>query len=75
MSRELASPHCPNADLDNLIAGYFFDEKILAANRTVDDIQAHGYDGRLFDWLTEVLNFEPPDGPERAWPILLQRIS
>jgi hypothetical protein len=33
------------------------------------------YDGRLFDWLTEMLNYGPPDGPERTWPILLELVA
>lgn len=32
------------------------------------------HDGRLFDWLTEMLNYGPPDGPEQAWPIILELI-
>ncbi|MBA2380816.1 MAG: hypothetical protein H0V73_01780 [Chloroflexi bacterium] len=34
-----------------------------------------GYDGRLFDWLTVVLNYGPADGPERAWPIILELVA
>ncbi|TMF40913.1 MAG: hypothetical protein E6I26_01925 [Chloroflexi bacterium] len=65
-------------DLDRLIDAYFADEKILAANRTPGPISKEplpGYDGRLFDWLTEMLNYGPPDGPEQAWPIILQLVA
>jgi hypothetical protein len=73
----------PNANLDELIDGYFADQKILAAS-TARRLRDHkpiptgpepGYDGRLFDWLTEMLNYGPPNGPERAWPIILQLIE
>lgn len=63
--------------LDQLIESHFSDEKILAANRTSGPVpkELPGYDGRLFDWLTEMLNYGPPDGPERAWPVILQLIA
>lgn len=64
--------------LDQLIESYFADEKILAANRRsglVSKEPLPGYDGRLFDWLTMMLNYGPPDGPEEAWPVILQLIS
>jgi hypothetical protein len=62
--------HDPNADLDDLIDGYFADAKI-------PDIRAagDGYDGRLFDWLTEMMISGPPDGPDQAWPIILQLVA
>ena len=62
-------------DLDRLIQAYFADEKILAANRTPGPISKEplpGYDGRLFDWLTKMINYGPQDGPEQAWPVILQ---
>jgi hypothetical protein len=34
-----------------------------------------GYDGRLFDWLVMMLNYGPPDGPERAWPIIVKLVA
>jgi hypothetical protein len=73
----------PNANLDELIEAYFADQKILSAS-TAQRLLDHkpipkgpepGYDGRLFDWLAEMLNYGPPDGPEQAWPIILQLIE
>jgi hypothetical protein len=70
----------PTADLDALIEAFFADEKILHADNAtrvgpIPDAPLPGYDGRLFDWLTEMLNYGPPDGPERAWPIVLELIA
>ena len=70
-----------HSDLDELIEGYFKDEKAAAAEGrraraegrpwvVGPDVPAD-HDGRLFDWLTVMLNYGPPDGPERAWPIIL----
>ena len=74
----------PNSDLDALIEGFFKDEKATAAEGrrarlegrpwVVGPDAAAGHDGRLFDWLTEMLNYGPPDGPEQAWPIILELI-
>src|SRR3954471_11483322 len=73
----------PNANLEELIEGYFSDQKILAAStarllrehKPIPKAPEPGYDGRLFDWLAEMLVYGPPDGPERAWPIILQLID
>lgn len=67
----------PNAELDSLIEAYFADWKILAAHRgsVLPDTPLADYDGGLFDWLVEMLNYGPPDGPERAWPIVLQLVA
>jgi hypothetical protein len=69
----------PTADLDDLIEAYFADEKILAADLPrVGPFPVGGlpgYDGRLFDWLTEMTNYGPADGPERAWPVVLELIA
>lgn len=73
----------PNPDLDNLIEAYFADQRILAANsaallaehKPVPKTPLAGYDGRLFDWLIEMLNHGPADGPERAWPIVVQLVA
>lgn len=73
----------PTEDLDGLIERYFADQKILATLpgregmtserlRQVDDA---GYDGRLFDWLTEMVSYGPADGPEQAWPVVLELIA
>lgn len=73
----------PSDDLDELVAGYFRDAKILAAE-TARHLAEHspiertpipGYDGRLFDWLTEMLHYGPTDGPEQAWPIILTLVD
>jgi hypothetical protein len=73
----------PNPNLEELIEGYFSDQKILAAStarllrehKPIPKAPEPGYDGRLFDWLAEMLVYGPPDGPERAWPIILQLID
>ena len=73
----------PNVNLDELIEGYFADQKILAAStarllrehKPIPKAPEPGYDGRLFDWLAEMLIYGPPDGPERAWPIILHLID
>lgn len=73
----------PYANVDELIEGYFADEKILAADTArhradhtpIPADPLPGYDGRLFDWLTEMLGYGPPDGPERAWPIVLELVT
>ncbi len=74
----------PYADLDALIEGFFKDEKATAAEGRRARMEGRpwvvgpqvpaGHDGRLFDWLTEMLNYGPPDGPEQAWPIILELI-
>lgn len=64
----------PNADLDNLIEAYFADQKVLAAQRGPGPA-GDEYDGRLFDWLTEMMISGPPDGPDQAWPIILQLVA
>ena len=77
-------PEIPEAgdDLDRMIEAYFVDQRILAAEnarRRTDRAPAPaaliGYDGQLFDWLVMMLNYGPPDGPERAWPIVLDLIE
>jgi hypothetical protein len=75
----------PEADLDEQIVGYFNDQSILAANRAANEARLPGeplipvpetYDGRLFDWLTFMfLEHRPPDGPARAWPVILTLIA
>ena len=74
----------PEANLDELIAGYFNDERILGAKVAAERARRRGepvlpvpegYDGRLFDWLTEMLNYGPVDGPQRAWPVILALIE
>jgi len=60
----------PRSDLDRSIERYFQDQKILG-KRVSRKERLDGYDGRLFDWLTEMLNYGPPDGPEQVWPITL----
>ncbi len=73
----------PTEDLDALIEAYFADQKILAADTArhlaqhtpVPNTPVAGYDGRLIDWLTEMLNYGPPDGPERAWPVILELVA
>jgi hypothetical protein len=73
-------------DLDGLIQGYFNDERILAAKVAAQKARRRGepevpvpegYDGRLFDWLTEMLmpRHGPADGPQRAWPIILALVE
>ena len=66
----------PNDDLDELVAGYFRDARILAAE-TARHLAEHspiepgripGYDGRL-------LNYGPTEGPEQAWPIILTLVA
>lgn len=74
----------PQRDLDALVAGYFRDQKAAAAEGRRARMEGRpwvvpvgvpaDYDGRLFDWLTEMLNYGPPDGPEQAWPIILELI-
>jgi hypothetical protein len=72
-----------NTDLADLIAAYFVDQKLLSAStarliaerRPVPTERLAGYDGRLFDWLAEMLNYGPPDGPEVAWPIILELVA
>jgi hypothetical protein len=72
-----------NADLADLIAAYFVDQKLLSASsahlieerRPVPTEPLAGYDGRLFDWLAEMLTYGPPDGPEFAWPIILELVA
>jgi hypothetical protein len=73
----------PYTDLDALVEGFFNDQKAGAAEGrrarlegrpwVVDHVPAD-HDGRLFDWLTEMTNYGPPDGPEQAWPIILELI-
>ena len=73
----------PNWGSDDLVEGYFRDQKILASSaarqrRKGKPIQSEpldGYDGRLFDWLTEMLNYGPADGPEQVWPIALDLVT
>ena len=73
----------PNDDLDDLIAGYFRDAEILAAesarhlaeHSAIEPTRVPGYDGRLFDWLTEMPNYGPTDGPEQASPIILTLVD
>jgi hypothetical protein len=72
----------PSAELDSLIEAYFTDQEILSADtarlaerRPIPKGPLAGYDGRLFDWLTEMVNYGPSDGPERAWPIVLELIA
>jgi hypothetical protein len=73
----------PNDDLDALIEGYFADHvilsehsrRLLATREHIPVGRDDGYDGRLFDWFVEMLNYGPPDGAERAWPIILQLIA
>jgi hypothetical protein len=67
------------ANLDDLIEGYFNDARLLTTQVVQDRGkrigQLEGYDGRLFDWLTEMLNFGPADGPERSWAVILALIE
>lgn len=73
----------PSSDLDASIQAYFQDQKILHAStaRLLDERKSvpteplDGYDGRLFDWLTETLNDGSPDGPEQVWPIVLELVD
>ena len=73
----------PNDDLDALVAGYFEDLPILAAeagrhladHSPIEPTPIAGYDGRLSQWLTEMLNYGPADGPEQAWPIILTLVA
>jgi hypothetical protein len=69
-------------DLDELVERYFQDMRILAADVAArrgepipENAPLPGYDGRLFDWLTEMLNYGSADGPDRAWPIILTLIA
>lgn len=74
----------PHTDLDALVAGYFKDQKGAAAEGRRARLEGRpwvvpvgvpaDHDGRLFDWLTEMLNYGPPDGPEQAWPVILELI-
>lgn len=72
----------PNSDLDALVDAYFRDQKILhidtarlvRESKPVSTDALPGYDGRLFDWLTEMLNYGPSDGLEQAWPIVLELV-
>ena len=73
----------PNDDLDVLVAGYFQDLPILAAetarhlaeHSSIERTRPAGNDGRLSRWLTEMLNYGPADGPEQAWPIILTLVA
>jgi hypothetical protein len=70
-------------ELDELIAAYYADVKLLASNtrayrgRKLDPtvLPARGYDGRLFDWLVDMLILGVPDGPEQAWPIIVKLVA
>lgn len=61
----------PYANVDELIEGYFADEKILAADTAryradhtpIPADPLPDYDGRLFDWLTEMLGYGPAGRP------------
>jgi putative NIF3 family GTP cyclohydrolase 1 type 2 len=33
------------------------------------------HDGRLSQWLTKMLNYGSPDGPDQAWPIVLALVN
>ena len=76
-------PRDPTANLDEWIEAYFADQKIVSrdvSRRLVDrqpipKTPLPDYDGRLFDWLTYMLNYGPPDGPEQTWPILLELVA
>ncbi|HEX2756654.1 MAG TPA: hypothetical protein VHM48_14390, partial [Candidatus Limnocylindrales bacterium] len=84
----LSSVTCPASWIrtrtsTKLIDAYFADQKIIAIS-TERLRREHvplpkgpkpGYDGRLSGWLTEMLNYGPPDGPERAWPLILRLID
>jgi hypothetical protein len=71
------------SDLDDLIEAYFEDVKVLAVStarllrerKPVPKEPLDGYDGRLSQWLTEMLNYGPPDGPDQAWPIVLALVN
>lgn len=66
----------PTPDLDALIDGYFADYRTAAVlvrtpraePKPIPQGSNPAHDGRLFDWLIEVLYRGPEDGPERAWP-------
>jgi hypothetical protein len=74
----------PHNDLDALVEGFFKDQKTGAAEGRRARMEGRpwvvgpgvpaDHDGHLFDWLTEMLNYGPPDGPEQAWPIILELI-
>lgn len=74
----------PHNDWDGLVEGFFKDQKAGAAEGRRARMEGRAWvvgpdvpadhDGRLFDWLTEMLNYGPPDGPEQAWPIILELI-
>jgi len=70
----VGGPEEVERDLDSLIDGYFADEKILRAHSGPGPV-GDDYDGRLFDWLTEMMISGPPDGPDQAWPIILQLVA
>lgn len=73
----------PYPNLDELIDAYFADQRILAAStdrllrehRPIPQSPLPGYDGRLFDWLTEMLNrsAEQPQVPLSTSPRLARR--
>lgn len=73
----------PKWGSDDLIEAYFRDQRILAAStarllrerKPVPKEPLDGYDGRLSDWLTEMLNYGPPDGPDQVWPIALELVD
>jgi hypothetical protein len=83
MSRTDRESAGPDSDLDDLIEAYFEDVKVLAAStarllrerKPVPKEPVDGYDGRLHQWLTEMLNYGPPDGPDQAWPIVLALVN
>ena len=75
----------PEMSLDELIEAYFNDQPILQAEAAAEQARLRGepevpvpgiYDGRLFDWLTDMfLDHGSPDGPARAWPVILTLIA
>jgi hypothetical protein len=66
--------------LNELIDIYYRDIRRLGETTEpgTDSTQAlveAGYDGGLFDWLVEAMNYGPPDGPEQAWPIVIELVA